>query len=116
MFASIVLLAFLLFQPGQGRQGQFPGQQPSPSPGQGAQQPRPTPTPEPPPVVTKHEIRVGGATIKYTAYAGMMPIKNREGETEANMFFTSYVVDQPEGSPTRPLTFSFNGGPGSASV
>jgi len=66
--------------------------------------------------VTRHEIRAGGATIKYTAITGMMPIKNREGETEANMFFTSYVVDQPEGSPSRPLTFSFNGGPGSASV
>ena len=46
----------------------------------------------------------------------MMPIKNREGETEANIFFTSYIVDQPENAPARPLTFSFNGGPGSASV
>jgi carboxypeptidase C (cathepsin A) len=54
-------------------------------------------------------------TIKYTATAGMMPIKNREGEVEARMFFTSYVVDRPEGG-SRPLTFSFNGGPGSASV
>jgi carboxypeptidase C (cathepsin A) len=42
----------------------------------------------------------------------MMPIKNREGEVEARMFFTSYVVD----GPNRPLTSSFNGGPGSASV
>src|SRR4030095_3445808 len=50
------------------------------------------------------------------AIAGMMPIKNREGEIEARMFFTSYVVDRPEGSAARPLTFSFNGGPGSASV
>ncbi len=46
----------------------------------------------------------------------MMPIKNREGEVEARMFFTSYVVDRAEGGPRRPLTFSFNGGPGSASV
>ena len=65
--------------------------------------------------MTKHEIRVNGSTIKYTAIAGMMPIKNREGEVEARMFFTSYVVDRPEGT-SRPLTFSFNGGPGSASV
>jgi len=46
----------------------------------------------------------------------MMPIKNRDGEVEARMFFTSYVVDRPAGSSPRPLTFSFNGGPGSASV
>jgi carboxypeptidase C (cathepsin A) len=46
----------------------------------------------------------------------MMPIKNRDGETEARMFFTSYVLDRPEVDHARPLTFSFNGGPGSASV
>jgi carboxypeptidase C (cathepsin A) len=45
----------------------------------------------------------------------MMPIKNRDGETEARIFFMSYVLDQPDGK-RRPLTFSFNGGPGSASV
>src|SRR5689334_19174057 len=106
MLAAILLL--LLFQ----------GPQPSPSPTTqpGRPQPSPTPTPEIPPVVTRHEIHVGGSTIKYTAIAGMMPIKNRDGETEASMFFTSYIVDQPDGAPPRPLTFSFNGGPGSASV
>ncbi len=120
MFASILLFA-LLFQGGGQRQGQLPGQQqptasPQASPQTGQQGGRPapqaTPTPEEPPVVTKHSIQVGGQTINYTATAGMMPIKNREGEVEARMFFTSYVVDGPK----RPLTFSFNGGPGSASV
>src|SRR5678815_685858 len=120
MFASILLFA-LLFQGGGQRQGQFPGQQqPTATPQTntqttqqgGRQQPSATPTPEEPPVVTKHSITVGGQTINYTATAGMMPIKNREGEVEARMFFTSYVVDGPK----RPLTFSFNGGPGSASV
>ena len=119
MLATPVLLVALLFQGGQGRQGQFPNQQPSPTPaGSPGQQARPqaSPTPEEPPVITRHEIRVGGSTIKYTAIAGMMPIKNREGEVEARMFFTSYIVDQPDGAAPRPLTFSFNGGPGSASV
>jgi carboxypeptidase C (cathepsin A) len=46
----------------------------------------------------------------------MMPIKNREGDIEARMFFTSYTVDNPGTSAPRPLLFSFNGGPGSASV
>lgn len=120
MLASILLFA-LLFQGAGQRQGQFPRQQPSATPqaspqtGQqtgGRPQPQATPTPEEPPVVTKHSIQVGGQTINYTATVGMMPIKNREGEVEARMFFTSYVVDGPR----RPLTFSFNGGPGSASV
>ena len=121
MFASILLFA-LIFQGGGQRQGQFPGgqQQPTATPATttqttqqgGRPQATATPTPEEPPVVTKHSITVGGQTINYTATAGMMPIKNREGEVEARMFFTSYVVDGPK----RPLTFSFNGGPGSASV
>jgi len=45
-----------------------------------------------------------------------MPIKNREGEIEARMYFTSYSVDRGDGGQRRPLTFAFNGGPGSASV
>src|SRR4029079_10064109 len=86
----------------------------SPQTGQQGGRPAPhaTPTPEEPPVVTKYSIQVGGQTINYTATAGMMPIKNRDGEVEARMFFTSYVVDGPK----RPLTFSFNGGHCSASV
>ena len=120
MLASILLLA-LFFQGGGQRQGQFPGQQqpaatpqstPTPGTQGGRPQPQSTPTPEEPPVVTRHSIRVGGQTLNYTATTGMMPIKNRDGEIEARMFFTSYVVD----GPNRPLTFSFNGGPGSASV
>ena len=120
MLASILLLA-LFFQGGGQRQGQFPGQQqpaatpqstPTPGTQGGRPQPQSTPTPEEPPVVTRHSIRVGGQTLNYTATTGMMPIKNRDGEIEARMFFTSYVVD----GPGRPLTFSFNGGPGSASV
>lgn len=43
-----------------------------------------------------------------------MPIKNRDGETEGRIFFTSYTVDG--GSSRRPMTFAFNGGPGSASL
>jgi len=123
MFSSILLFA-LLFQGGGGqRQGGFPGQQQptatpatqnptQPAGNQGRPQPQPTPTPEEPPVVTHHSITVGGQTLNYTATAGMMPIKSREGEVEARMFFTSYVVEGTR----RPLTFSFNGGPGSASV
>src|SRR3954469_25841089 len=76
----------------------------------------PTPTPEEPPVVTHHSITVGGKELKYTATTGMMPIKNRDGETEARIFFMAYELDGVENRSARPLTFSFNGGPGSASV
>ena len=71
---------------------------------------------EPEPVVTHHEIRVGGKTLKYTATVGMMPIRNEEGETEAHIFFMAYTLDNPPDRAHRPLMFSFNGGPGSSSV
>ncbi len=70
---------------------------------------------ETPPIVTHHEIRVGGRVLKYTATTGLMPIRNSDNdEVEANIFFVAYTLD--DAGPNRPLMFSFNGGPGSASV
>jgi carboxypeptidase C (cathepsin A) len=64
---------------------------------------------EEPPVVTHHEIHVGGRILHYTATTGYMPIRNEEGtEIEANIFFMAYTLDNPAAK--RPLMFSFNGG------
>ena len=70
---------------------------------------------EVPPVVTHHQISVGGKTLQYTATAGRLPIKRADGKIEAEMFFVAYTLDGQEAS-KRPLTFAFNGGPGSASI
>jgi carboxypeptidase C (cathepsin A) len=71
---------------------------------------------EQPPVVTHHEIHVAGKTLRYTATTGMMPLKNTDtGEVEAHIFYMAYTLDG-QSAERRPLTFSFNGGPGSASV
>ena len=67
------------------------------------------------PVVTHHEIKVNGKLLKYTATAGRMPIKDIGGTTEALMFYVAYTLDGAEPG-TRPVTFAFNGGPGSASL
>src|SRR6266567_7867471 len=134
IFLSFALLSFGQEPDAQERR-QLPTQQPSPAPqvtaspsaSPGAQssaqqgqqrrpQEQPSPTPEEVPVVTHHEIRAGGRTLRYTATVGMMPIKNRDGETEARIFFMAYTLDGEGNRSRRPLTFSFNGGPGSASV
>lgn len=65
--------------------------------------------PEADPVVSDHVL----GTLRYKATVGMLPSKNSLGETKAGIFFTSYTV---ESNQPRPLTFSFNGGPGSSSV
>lgn len=93
---------------------QPPVAQPQQSPTQAPRAAAPTER-EDPPVVTKHSIRAGSRTLNYTTTTGFMPIRNAvSGETEARIFYMAYTLDNaPAG---RPLMFSFNGGPGSASV
>ncbi len=72
------------------------------------------------PVVTEHSIEIDGKTIEYTVTAGMLPIRNETGsEVEAGIFFVAYTKKKKgaeSSTSSRPLTFSFNGGPGSSSV
>jgi carboxypeptidase C (cathepsin A) len=70
---------------------------------------------EVPPVVTHHQITVDGKVLKYTATAGRLPIKRADGKIEAEMFFVAYTLDGQDAG-KRPLTFAFNGGPGSATI
>ena len=70
---------------------------------------------EVPPVITHHQATVNGKTLNYTATTGRLPIKREDGKIEAEMFFVAYTLDGQDAG-RRPLTFAFNGGPGSASV
>jgi carboxypeptidase C (cathepsin A) len=67
------------------------------------------------PVVTHHQTTVDGKLLKYTATTGRLPIKRGDGKIEAEMFFVAYTLDNQDVN-KRPLTFAFNGGPGSATV
>jgi len=67
------------------------------------------------PVATHHQITVEGKLLKYTASAGRLPIKRGDGRIEAEMFYVAYTLDSQDAA-RRPLTFAFNGGPGSASI
>jgi len=70
---------------------------------------------EMPPAITHHQITVDGKLLKYTATAGRLPIKRGDGKIEAEMFYVGYTLDGQDAA-KRPLTFAFNGGPGSASI
>ncbi|HXT17414.1 MAG TPA: hypothetical protein VN706_17370 [Gemmatimonadaceae bacterium] len=71
---------------------------------------------EAPPTVTHHSVSVRGQTINYTATAGVLPIRNDQtGSVEGGMYYVAYTRDGTNAS-TRPITFAFNGGPGSATV
>lgn len=70
----------------------------------------------PDPVVRDHTLSVGGKTLAYTTTTGLMPIRDDKSELNARLFYTAYILNTPESDTPRPLTFTFNGGPGSASV
>ena len=85
-------------------------------------------------VITQHTVTIGGREVHYTATTGTMVLKEEseqggeaknenEGEKpKAEIFFIAYTLDREESvsdrqhRKTRPITFSFNGGPGSSSV
>ncbi len=71
---------------------------------------------EPAPIVTEHSILVNGEPLEYTVTTGRMPLRDENGVVEAFVFFMAYNIKVDPASPKRPLIFSFNGGPGSASV
>src|SRR6266403_2652153 len=74
------------------------------------------PVPEEKIVQTKHLLKIGGQEIKYTATAGTILMKLEDGTPKASIFYMAYTKDDVSDASQRPITFSFNGGPGSASV
>ncbi len=64
---------------------------------------------------TRHSTVIDGRTIAYQATAGTLTIRDDEGKPIASMFYVAYVANH-EGLATRPVTFVFNGGPGSSSM
>ena len=65
---------------------------------------------------TQHTIHAGGAELNYTATAGTLVLKREDGKARASIFFVAYTLDSAADKAGRPLTFAFNGGPGSSSV
>ena len=65
--------------------------------------------------ITHSSVTISGKTIAYTANTGYLDLKNDTGKLIAKVFFTYYKKDG-ETSGKRPVTFTFNGGPGSSSV
>src|SRR5690348_5122653 len=64
---------------------------------------------------TQHTITIDGKAIAYTSRARTMVLHDADGKPKATVFDISYTRDQ-EDPATRPVTFFFNGGPGSASI
>ncbi|MFD2248402.1 S10 family peptidase [Pontibacter ruber] len=68
------------------------------------------------PISTKHQVTINGKVINYTATVGYLQLASEDGKPKANIFFTAYTRDGVKDISKRPITYTFNGGPGSSSV
>jgi carboxypeptidase C (cathepsin A) len=66
-------------------------------------------------VATHHELALGGKTLKYTATAGTLLIHDEEDKAYGSIFYVAYTLDGADAG-TRPVSFLYNGGPGSATL
>jgi len=66
-------------------------------------------------VPTHHEAAIGGKTLKYTATAGTLLIRDEEDKPYGSIFYVAYTLDGAEPN-SRPVSFLYNGGPGSATL
>ncbi|MBZ5700209.1 MAG: peptidase S10 [Acidobacteriia bacterium] len=113
MHRSAILATALCFAGLSARAQQPP---PQPAPEKPKEEKKTPPPPEEKAVPTKHSIRIAGQEIKYTATAGTMLLKLEDGTPKASVFYIAYTKDDVSDAAQRPITFAFNGGPGSSSV
>jgi carboxypeptidase C (cathepsin A) len=107
MTCAVAAAAFVLAAPAAA--------QPAPAAAPAKQDAPDKPIPEPVVSVTRHTGTFGGQRVAYTATASETYLKGEDGTPKASIFSVAYVKDGPA-DPNRPVTFLFNGGPGSGSV
>ena len=110
---TALLTALLVFTPGRADEEKVEAKADKPDAAAADKKSEPK---EPVLSVTEHEITIGGKLIKYRATAGYLVLKDAKDKPRANIFFTAYTKLDEKDPAKRPLTFSFNGGPGSSSV
>lgn len=67
-------------------------------------------------VETHHKVTIGGVEISYKARTGTLVLRDTDGEPRATLFYVAYTKEGVEDYSRRPITYCFNGGPGSAAV
>jgi carboxypeptidase C (cathepsin A) len=113
---AAALFASLGMAPGLRAQDPAADSKPDNKPAAGKESP-PVPAipPAAKPAVSHRRIVLDGKPIAYTAVASTTDLKNEKDEVIARMFSVAYTAEGAE-SRRRPVTFAFNGGPGSSSL
>jgi carboxypeptidase C (cathepsin A) len=68
------------------------------------------------PVFVTNTVAIAGERVTYVAETGMLPILKSDGTPQASVFYVAYTRQGEKDVAARPVTFCFNGGPGSSSV
>ncbi len=68
------------------------------------------------PVLTTNTVTIAGQRVTYVAETGMLPLLKPDGTSRASVFYVAYTRTGQTNPAARPVTFCFNGGPGSSSV
>ncbi|MGB6691391.1 MAG: peptidase S10 [Terracidiphilus sp.] len=74
-----------------------------------------TPIPPEKTVATHHDMTLDGKSLKYTATAGTLLVRDEEDKPYGSIFYVAYTLDGADAA-SRPLSFLYNGGPGSATL
>ncbi len=110
-FTSIVLALLLVF----GRSYAFPQDASKNNPPGSHPENQPT-SPTEKSSSTEHSLTLNGRTISYTATAGTLLVRDNDGKPNGSFFYVAYTEDGVKDPKTRPVTFLYNGGPGSATL
>ncbi|HET7922831.1 MAG TPA: peptidase S10 [Gammaproteobacteria bacterium] len=86
------------------------------APKKGAEQAEASAALKPQSAVTHGSVSIGGETVKYTATAGTLILKNKDDKPVASMSYVAYTKDGVSDRDHRPITFLYNGGPGSSTI
>ncbi|HZX11126.1 MAG TPA: hypothetical protein VFG01_09295, partial [Acidobacteriota bacterium] len=65
---------------------------------------------------TQHTVKIGDQNIAYTATVGELTVNKPDEKPGAKVFFMAYTRDDVKDISSRPITFAYNGGPGSSSI
>ena len=66
--------------------------------------------------VTQHRLSLGGKSFEYTATAGTLIVRDDDDKPIASIGYIAYTRRDTKSASARPITFAFNGGPGSSSL
>jgi carboxypeptidase C (cathepsin A) len=72
--------------------------------------------PRPAPSITRHTVTIGGVAVDYTATAGALLVRNGDDKPYASIGYVAYTKNGVADPAVRPITFAYNGGPGSSSL